>query len=238
MKKGMCTFLACMTLTLTTQYAFADAVVKSGVNQKDTSLINVLKDYEVKVSQNPALEKEMVTELKSKIEAQVEGKTQEQLKLEMDAVINQIPDVEKRDVLKSKLQFASKEDIAKMMQNPSILSQSITGEGANFFTGTGADPFITIVAVAVVALVIAAVIHDVNHEEFYSYPTYVTTYDSYCRDGEFELYSWEKAEMEADAYFQCSTQARNPDTCKFVGYTEYYNGFGECKYRAKYEADK
>lgn len=238
MKKGMCTFLACMTLSLTTQFAFAEVIVKNKVNEESGPLINVLKDYEVKVSKNPALEKEMVTELKSKIEAQVEGKTQEQLKLEMDSVINQIPDVEKRNLLKSKLQFASKEDIAKMMQNPSILSQSITGEGANFFTGIGSDPFITIVAVAIVALVIAAVIHDVNHQEFYSEPVYVSTYDDYCRDGEFELYSWEKELMEAQAYNRCSTQARNPETCKFVGYTEYYNGFGECKYRAKYEADK
>ncbi len=64
MKKGMCTFLACMTLSLTTQFAFAEVIVKNKVNEESGPLINVLKDYEVKVSKNPALEKEMVTELK------------------------------------------------------------------------------------------------------------------------------------------------------------------------------
>lgn len=221
-KKSICTAMASLVLTMTTGQAFANVSIVPVVQVEQVqsqSLLSIINEFDDMLSNGEikspeAAQSQMVTRLNQA----VQNSSSEQIKSQLEEIYAQIPSEEKRTALKSKLKYASEEELVAMITNPVVLKQVLQGQGSNFVYITGSDVVDALLVIGLVAIIVAAIKYDMEHESYYSYSEDYVSYSEnhYCSASRLEGYL--KDDMIDDAMIKCRKNATNPDTCKHKGY--------------------
>ncbi len=166
--------------------------------------------------------------------------TRQELQVEIQKLIARVPTQADRDAFNKILATSSKEELAGMLTNPSLLTQALRGEGANFSFNNGPSVqtiIIGLVAVLVLAVIIDAVATAIKYDFYYSYSIQGEGWVNYNAFDEPTTSCFffpstsesEKQDMIDDALNRCEAASKYPETCRFTGWT-YSDNFNQFLY--------
>ncbi len=130
--------------------------------QPQNEVKNIVKKYDYLLTSHPQAHEadfraETIESFEDELNTFIDSASDEELKAGFATIINQIPSQEKRASFLKILSNSSDAELAKYLSDPELLSQSIQGEGANFFMGL--NTFGSIAVIAIGAFVLYAAIN-------------------------------------------------------------------------------
>ncbi len=224
-------------------------VFSSIANDKYT-LSDVMLKYNYQLTAHPqAHESEFREEVTKNYEQEAKGviskMSSEEIKAELDKLINKIPSEEERISIIEKLKTLNQEQIIRLLADESFLDEVFNGESSNFshlFNIRSQYIYGAIVITAITYLIFKYYEIDSDYEHFYSFKN---SYDFDFIDGTCkpvsEMYNYEKEWLMRDALNKCLIGATHPSTCRFTRFQRANppsHLSGSCYVQAVYSADK
>lgn len=251
-KQGLCTIMTGLVLATSTTQTFANVKIEKveEVKVDSKSFLEIAQESQNNLALIDAtdsnLRQEILANMHTQANASLRGLSVEQKQLEMKKIVDLIPNQDTQNAILERINFASPEEVQKIVLDPTVLAAATVGKTSNFaFEDSGSMIYGVVGAVVVVALV-AALVYDIKHDSHYSYTAEFTIPDyEYCSESDLAREGYSRADMMDDARIACKLDAANPETCKPDGFsvnTDYgtRNGYEIkfCEIRARYESER
>lgn len=203
--------------------------------KSNNDIARIVTKYDYLLTSHPQaheedFKQETLKKYKAELSTASKSLSKEELQVEIKKLIAKIPTAEDRAAFNKVLASSSKEELAKMVTSPELLSQALRGQGANFSFRNGPDIhtiILGLVAVVIIAVIVDAVVQSIKYDYYYSYSVEGDGWVSY--DAFNEPYTTcffypstsesQKQDMIDDAMVKCQANSKYPDTCRFDSWT-------------------
>jgi hypothetical protein len=217
------------------------------VNMPKNSISSVMTKYDYLLTAHPqAHETEFsantLKAMKSELAQMASSMTKEELSLELEVLLKQVPTIEQRVSFTKLLETATPEQISSFFANPKLLEAALRGQGANFAMDWDEYGAVMVLGALVLALVVAVIVQAIKDSR---YQFFTAWNGSQCAS----LSASVKADLLEEAKNKCLSGATHPETCeksRFGDKTswqtspygdEYEDTDCEAEYRAKKKLD-